>query len=337
MSYFKPLINIIVPVYNVQKFIKRAIESLKHQTFENFEAIIVNDGSKDNSINVAKEITGGDSRFVFIEQSNLGLGAARNRGIDISKAKYLAFLDSDDYYDIHFLEKMYEKIVYEKSDICICDVDLVEEDSSYILTRKNNYRNTISGVEAFKDETQSISILSIAPGKLYKRALFLDIRYPIGLFYEDRATTYKLLLKAKKVCFVNESLFYYRQRPNSITKSIDQTKIDHKFIVLHHMENYLDKKHILEQYINEYKVCYLMNLLLACSTQLAMYSNDYIKQEKNLLNRIDKNIFTLKNILLLKRTNFRKMLALVLLKICPRLFRILAVMEKSKTSPPPRF
>ena len=327
----KTKISIIVPVYQVEDFITSTIESILNQTFKDFEVLVVNDGTKDNSINIAKELTKNDERFIYIDQKNSGLSMARNNAIDIVKGDYISFVDSDDYLHCEHYKYMYNKIIEEAADVCVCDVDLVRENRSFITSRKNNYTNAITGIEAFVDEIQAISILSVAQAKLYRRELFNDIRYPKGLFYEDKGTTYKLFLKAKKVSFVNKSLYYYTQRQGSITKGLSNKKIEDRIIVLKDMKIYLKEHKIFDKYVKEYTVCYLLNIPLALGTLIAMYSNDYPRQVKELLMKVDSELFTFKNIFLLRKINLKKMLGLLLLKISPKIFLKIAVKQKLKS------
>jgi glycosyltransferase involved in cell wall biosynthesis len=324
------IISIVVPVYQVEDFIKYTINSLICQTFKNFEVLVVNDGTKDKSIEITKKITENDERFIYINQENSGLSVARNNAIDVAKGDYISFLDSDDYLHCDHYEYMYKKIIEEAADVCVCDVDLVRENRSFITSRKNNYTNSIDGIEAFIDEIQAISILSTAPAKLYKKELFEDIRYPAGLFYEDKATTYKIFLKAKKVCFINKSLYYYTQRQGSITKGLSNKKIEDRITVLKNMKIYLKDRNIFDKYVKEYTVCYLLNIPLALGVLIAMYSNDYPSQVKEFLMKVDSELFTFRNIFLLRKTNLKKMLGLLLLKISPKIFLKIAVKQKRK-------
>jgi len=328
----KPLISIIIPVYQVEQFIENTIKSILVQTFTNFEVLIVNDGTKDNSIVVAKEITKNDTRFIYIEQDNSGLSMARNNAIDIAKGEYISFVDSDDYLDSRHYEYMYNQIIKDDADICVCDIALVREDTTYITGRKNKYIVPISGEEAFIDEIQAISILSVAVSKLYKRRLFDDIRYPKGLYFEDKGTTYKLFLKSKKVSFVNKELYFYTQRQGSITKGLSTKKIDDRIIILRDMKDYLIDRQIYSKYEKEYTVCYLLNIPLALATLIAIYSDDYEKQQKEFLTRVDKDIFTYKNILSVRKTSTKKMLGLLLLKINYKLFKPIAINQKQKST-----
>ena len=326
-----PIISVIMPVYNVEKFIQKSIVSLLNQTFLKFEVLVVDDGSEDESIKIAKRAAGSDRRFIFLTKKNGGLSAARNYGIDKASGKYLSFLDSDDYFDKSFLEKMYSKIIQDNSDICVCDVTLVKENGDFIRYQKVKYKRAISGFDAFLDNIQTVSIISMAQNKLYKKKIFDgDNKYPEGLYYEDRATTYKLFFNSKRICFVNEPLFFYVQRKGSIMNGIDQKKIDDRFIVINSIKKYLKGKNIFHQYKKEFIICYLLNVVLSGSVQIAAYSKKPRKELLSYKARFNKKYFTYKAIFLLKKTSTKKMLILILLKLSYRIFIYYASKEKKK-------
>ena len=117
----KDLISVIVPVYNIEKYLPRCIDSILDQTYKNWEAIFVNDGSTDNSLKILEEYKKSDGRIKIIDKKNAGSGAARNDGIETSKGKYIAFLDSDDWYEEDFLEKLYNNLIENSSDVSMCN------------------------------------------------------------------------------------------------------------------------------------------------------------------------------------------------------------------------
>jgi glycosyltransferase involved in cell wall biosynthesis len=316
-------ISVIVPVYNVEDYIEKSLDSLLKQTYKNFEVLIVNDGTQDNSIELAKDIVKDDERFIFLEKENGGLSDARNYGINYAKGNYLTFLDSDDYYDSCFLEKMLSKIIEEKADIVICDLILIKEDYTTIRYQLNSHKSSISGKDALLD----ISILNMAQNKLYKKELFDDTRYPVGYFYEDRATTYKLFYKSAKISFVNEVLFFYLQRENSITRVLNLQKLSDPLKILKEIKEFLMDKNIYSKYEKKYIQTYLLSVISSC-TQIANYSKDYSKDMKNYIKCLDKTYFSLINIFSLKQQKMKKMFALYLLKVSPILFKILAIKEK---------
>ena len=118
-DFENPLVSVIIPVYNAEKYIAKCINSLIEQTLQNFEVIVVNDGSTDNTPDILKELAKEDSRIIVINQSNQKQGAARNRGLEIAKGKYITFVDADDWLDLDYLERMYQAIIEDKADIAV--------------------------------------------------------------------------------------------------------------------------------------------------------------------------------------------------------------------------
>src|SRR5690554_5264372 len=129
-----PKISVIIPVYGVEKYITKCIESIKNQTFTNFEAILINDGTKDNSVAVAEDAIAGDDRFIILHKENGGQGSARNLGLDNARGDYIAFIDSDDWVEPRYLQAMHEKITEEDADICTCNARLLSP--SDVLQKK---------------------------------------------------------------------------------------------------------------------------------------------------------------------------------------------------------
>jgi len=219
-----PLISIIVPIYNVQDYLVQCVESILNQTLSNFELILVDDGSTDNSANLCNKYANKDSRIKVIHKKNGGLSSARNTGIEIARGKYLGFVDSDDWVDFDMYEKMTQKAELENVDIVVCGHKVVNLDGSI-----TNVPSTAKNIKySSKDATKLIlldkQITSFAWNKIYRRKLFDDVRYPLGRIYEDTATTYKLFDKSSNVYCLSESLIYYRRRSNSICLSKDSVK-----------------------------------------------------------------------------------------------------------------
>lgn len=135
-----PYISIIIPVYGVEKYIKKCLESVLLQTFTDFECLVIDDGSTDNSINIAKEAVAKDPRFIFLNKKNGGVASARNYGIKHAKGKYIAFIDSDDYVEPDFLLLPLTTIEAEDSDICMFSINYVAEDGTHFKTQHNNLK-----------------------------------------------------------------------------------------------------------------------------------------------------------------------------------------------------
>ncbi len=204
------LISIIVPVYNVEAFIEKCMNSVFEQKYKDLDIIIVDDGSTDNSGKICDSFAKKDKRVRTFHKKNGGLSSARNLGIKEARGDLIAFVDSDDYLERDYIEKMYKKIIQTKSDIVVCGYNGISFEDGIL-----------SGYEAtIKLLTKQDNIDVVAWNKLYKRKLFVDndIYFPEGENHEDALTTYKIMSKAKKVVYMRDSLYNYVSRDNSITK-----------------------------------------------------------------------------------------------------------------------
>lgn len=213
------LISIVVPVYNVENYLRECLESIEKQTYNHFEVIIVNDGSTDNSLQICEEYCKRDSRFVVYSKQNGGLSDARNFGIDLIKGEYVTFLDSDDYWEIEYLEELYKNIVTNGADIAVANYRRVDENGEISFDIIPGKEKVYKNIDAICDLLYQKNISVSAHSKLYKSELFQTIRFPKGKLYEDISTTPLVFLKAKKVYYSDKVLVNYRVRSGSITES----------------------------------------------------------------------------------------------------------------------
>lgn len=213
--------SIIIPVYNVEMYISKCIESVKEQTLTDFECLIIDDGTKDKSIEKAIEVIGNDERFKVYHKANGGLSDARNYGIDKATGEYLFFLDSDDYIGNTLLEDTYN--MAKK-----CDSDIVCFDMMYVY---DNVEEKISSgadfeCKSYKDDKSVIFINNSSNNKIYRRSFMSDKRFIKGMWYEDLAVIPVWLSKANNVSHVGKPLYYYLQREGSISHSADPRIFD---------------------------------------------------------------------------------------------------------------
>ena len=215
------LISIIVPIYNVEKYLEKCLRSIINQTYKNIEIILVDDGSPDKCGIICDEYSHKDHRINVIHKRNGGLSDARNAGIEVSKGDYILFVDSDDYINLRMVELLYESIKKHSADIAVCryksildnevvDISEVDDSSESFIIEESEYLNN---KEYYSDRRVEFIV---AWNKLYARKLFKEIRYPKGKIHEDEFTTYKLLYYAEKIVYVPQELYYYVQRSNSI-------------------------------------------------------------------------------------------------------------------------
>lgn len=215
-----PLISIIVPVYNVEKYLKKCLDSLLNQTYRNIEIIIVNDGSPDDSQTIIDKYLQKDERINCVIQENGGLSSARNTGIENATGELLAFVDSDDWVEPDMIHSLYSALKKNKADIAICDVstDFENGEQKTVLKQAEGYPDTIKTKE---NKDAFLAIDCFACNKLFKKKLFSDsnIKFPKGLLYEDIATFPRLFVRAQKITFVRKSLYHYIVRSGAITQT----------------------------------------------------------------------------------------------------------------------
>jgi glycosyltransferase involved in cell wall biosynthesis len=243
-------ISIIIPAYNAEKHIHVPIESLKKQTLKEFEVIIVNDGSNDKTKEEIHRLIINDARFLYVEQINQGPGAARNTGIKHSTGIYVGFLDSDDYFDTTYLEKMYSKALSEKADIVVSDFYKVDQNDQILQVYRSN-SSSMTGIQSFKNILEANSLTSLSQNKLFKRDLFIEnnIQFPKNIIVnEDVATIYKLMLVSNKIVFVNEPLFYYVQIPSSSMNSYNERKVNDRLKVADLILEDFNSKNLFPKY-----------------------------------------------------------------------------------------
>lgn len=223
------LISVIIPVYNVEEYLRECVDSVLCQTYRNFEIILVDDGSTDSSGEICDEYLEKDDRITVIHQKNGGLSAARNSGLSEAEGKYVYFLDSDDYIADNLLETLVEIDEKDNSDIVFfdavsfADTDDFEVSQNYI--RKNKYK-TDNGYAVFSAMTQNKEYHSAVPLLLIKREFLLKsgISFINGILYEDMVFTYQLFCKAAVVSQCTDALYHRRYRKNSIMTSSKSKK-----------------------------------------------------------------------------------------------------------------
>ena len=214
------IISVIVPIYNVEKYLKRCIDSIITQTYKNLEIILVDDGSQDNCGNICDSYSAKDTRIKVIHKVNGGLSDARNAGIDVATGQYIAFVDSDDYVASNMYEILLDTIIKNNADLSICDFCSVSESGDITLKEPSVIEDgTYSGEKLLENKllTENYWHWVVAWNKLYKKSIFDNIRFPVGKLHEDEFLIHKILMRCKIVACVSNKLVYYVQRDSSIT------------------------------------------------------------------------------------------------------------------------
>ncbi|WP_049946057.1 glycosyltransferase [Butyrivibrio sp. WCD2001] len=210
---FNEIISVIVPVYNVEEYIDRCVESITNQTYSRLEIILVDDGSTDSSGQICGRYAQMDDRIQVIHQQNQGLSAARNTGLECMSGDVVFFCDSDDYLQSNTLEKMLDKMNRDHADIVACGIKMFGEKEDLFTSAACGLW---SGHEAVIQMMRTNNICTVAWNKLYKKYLFESVRFPVGALHEDEATTYKLVYNAKIVSFTPVPYYNYLQRSSGI-------------------------------------------------------------------------------------------------------------------------
>ena len=213
-----PLITVIVPIYNVEIYLRKCLDSILTQTYKNLEIILVDDGSPDNCGAICDEYAANDLRIKVIHKVNGGLSDARNAALDIMSGDYVGFVDSDDWIEPDMFEYLLEGINRFSASISICNV-----------INATQYRYTYPNIEKDIIYTSDNALLELffdrmenyAWNKLYAAALWKDVRFPVGKNFEDILTIYKTFEKASEIAVLKEAKYYYRIRPDSISGGRD--------------------------------------------------------------------------------------------------------------------
>lgn len=274
-------VSIIVPIYNVENYIKTCLDFLVNQTLKDIQIILVDDGSTDNSQEIAKEYARVYPNLEYYRKENGGLSDARNYGMKYAKGKYIAFLDSDDYVDIHMYEKMYEKAKKDDSDMVECDFYW-----TYDKKKKRDSGEIYSGKKQMLEKARVM-----AWNKLFKKELLekANIEFPKGLQYEDMEFFYKLIPYIETVSFVKEPLVYYIQRNNSIANTQNEKTAD-IFTIFDHVFKYYREKGYYGEYQEVLEYTYARNLLCSSLKRIAKVKDKKIRQD--LLNQTWINLNT---------------------------------------------
>lgn len=225
------LISVVVPIYNVEKYLRLCLDSLLMQTYTNFEVLMINDGSPDDSANICKEYLAKDRRFQYFEKENSGPSDTRNYGIEHSKGEYITFVDSDDWLKETFLADLYEAITRTGADIALSTYIKYDDlQSIYNIPIIGEYYERIWMSDEFIRELPKLEMkdnsYSNPWAKLFKRELFRTIRFPKGKLIEDTRTNIKLFLESSRLVYINKCLYFYRIRGGSVIQTITEKLLE---------------------------------------------------------------------------------------------------------------
>lgn len=253
-------ISVIIPIYNVEKYLPKCINSVLNQTYSNLEIILVNDGSTDSCKQICEEYKKLDNRIKIINKKNGGLSDARNYGIEASTGNYIAFLDSDDWIDKELYMTLYKIIKRYDADISVCNFK-----KSYLngdnKTHNSGKIKCYSNIEALNELYGKNSVqMIVAWNKLYKRSTIKELRFPVGRIHEDEYLTPIIIYNANKLVYIDNQLIYYRQTPNSIMNSkFNIKRLDYLYVLENRIEFF--KENMLDQLYEKSIETYILKII----------------------------------------------------------------------------
>ncbi len=211
-------ISVIVPIYNVEPYLEKCIDSILNQTYQNLEIILVDDGSPDKCPAICDEYAKKDARIKVIHKENGGLSSARNAGLDVATGEYIAFVDSDDYLHEKTYEKLLCRLLADNADMALCDIYFVNEKDEELNINTISLKDSVWREHIFWQELYGVNYTAcvVAWNKLYKAEIFQKLRYPIGKIHEDEFVIHQIVNNCARISVLNEKLYYYLQRGDSI-------------------------------------------------------------------------------------------------------------------------
>lgn len=323
-------VSIIVPVYNLEKYLPKCIDSILNQTFTNFELILVNDGSTDLSGEICEKYAKEDSRIKVLHKKNGGVASARNVGLEIAKGNYIGFVDNDDFINKYMFEKLYENAVHYSADIVVCDyLEVTDEQSCKPMQQDMNYKvEHYTNTEALNQLYTTNNVTFVVPwNKLYKRHLFKGIKYKVGNSNDDETIAHKLLYYSVRVTYIRTGLYYYIQRKGSqMDSNVFHIKKFDAVYAFKDREVFFRK--INERELHQKALLQYMERFFLYYYMAKKSLTEVNKELKELKYTFDK---TLIHLLKHKRLSWRQKFMCVVFSINPSLFDLIKVkIEKRK-------
>ena len=268
----KDIISIIVPIYNVEEYLPRCLDSLCQQSYADLQIILVDDGSPDRCGVICDEYAARDNRIEVLHQANQGISVTRNNGLAAVKGKYIGFIDSDDFVALDMFEKMHAAIVENNADMAVCNTVRVDEDGSQKIGASYAEQSGCYTGSDFLNMYVATMHGNMA-NKLFSAELFKEIRFPVGRCFEDLFPLCMAIYQSKKVAYISEGLFFYCVRTGSITNSIykgDLKKLNDYCLELKRMQIFLSEHR--PDLLEAFNAQFVRYLVLACE-QLHFYGH----------------------------------------------------------------
>lgn len=276
-------VSIIVPIYNVEKYLANCLESLINQTYQDIELICINDGSTDQSPKILEQYAQKDPRIIMINQENKGISCARNTGLEKATGEYITFVDSDDALSTHFVEVMLRLVEDNKADLAECACYKVKDPCSPYPQIQNEKSLLVTDPFKYMLNKKPLGIKYMAWGRLYKAKLIKNRKFIEGIYFEDYPWTISLMLQKPKVVLTNLKLYYYTMNQTSVTKTNVTPKKIHDY--------FFGMKFVYEEFISKNEpLCFLKQKMLPnlLKTQLKLIKK--AKNSKELLSEFKKEL-----------------------------------------------
>lgn len=314
----------IVPVYQVEKYIAQCIESVLNQTFQDFELILIDDGSKDKSGVICDSYAARDKRIVVIHTENRGAAAARNIGLDQASGRYITFLDGDDYLAENMIGRLYDVINHSEYDMVVCDfLNLLPDEKDNFIVHLSE--KTVSGrevLEHLKNE-RSYGVWTVVWNKIYKREVVENLRFPDGKYFEDEFFSNQLYLRSNKIYAISDILCYHRVLESSTMNTQKE-------------ENYLDLIDALQERLEIYLkygysedeiykvLIFLLDPFTRCvRAKFSGRDKQRVEQTRRFIRMVSKNLIS-------KKLTLVKKGSLVLIGLFPDLIYRVAIRFRSQ-------
>lgn len=281
-------ISVIVPVYNIAKYLPKCLESIINQTYKAIEILLINDGSTDESGKICDEYAKKDDRIKVIHQKNQGISATRNNGIKASTCDYIIFIDSDDYINEDYIKTLYNCIEKTNSDVASVNYNVVKTDETILFngSKENNLKENelviFEGTDIIKEYLSQKIIKNFVWNKIYKKSVICNFK--VGINYEDMAFTLEVLSKSKKVAFINKSCYNYVKRDDSITATISEENLNDFGKAIEERYKVIKKNF---KNLDSYNIYAFLESALALSTKYVITERKYKTVEKKVFKFID--------------------------------------------------
>lgn len=226
-----PLVSIIIPIYNVEKYISSCLDTIIKQTYKNIEILLIDDGSTDNSSKVCDEYAKKDNRIIVAHKTNVGVSKTRNTGLEMAHGEYIYFVDSDDYISLNTIERLIETLKESGCDCAYLNAVEVDDDGNIFNKHQNYYSGAVVDGNKVVEDILTDKIGSHLWRFITKREFYEGISFPQGQVFEDVYVIFRIIEKCKKIAFLGEDLYYYRKNDKGIVNGKNSIRKQHDYVL----------------------------------------------------------------------------------------------------------